>query len=80
MTAIAGTSQLLSVNAGLDTAIHLSPLRLAQVPEVGGETRLGSEIPEAGCSSRGQAVNRYRSLPKTFWEPMQLGSSKRPMT
>ena len=48
MTAIAGTSQLLSGNPGVDTPIHLSPLRLAQVPEVGGETRLGSEIPDAG--------------------------------
>lgn len=58
MTAIAGTSQLLSVNAGLDTAIHLSPLRLAQVPEVGGETRLGSEIPEAGVMAAAAVAKR----------------------
>ena len=47
-TAIAGTSQLLSVNPGVDTSVLLSPTRPAQLPEVGGETRLGSEIPEVG--------------------------------
>lgn len=56
MTAIAGTSQLLSVNPGVDTPVDLLPLRLAQVPEVRGEPRLGSEIPEAGMMAAAAVV------------------------
>lgn len=45
MAATAGTSQLLSVNPGVDTPVDVVA---TEAGEVGGETRLGSEIPEAG--------------------------------